>query len=95
MHSLVAVNCIACTYTYRYSENPNRSDHSLERRESLPQGAAKTDLDNESGIGEESKLEDIDDTPTSIRMVCSYLFCAHFLNLQFQSSIDSWDIVFS
>ena len=59
---------------YRYAVNPIRSD------ESLPQGAANTDLDNESGIGDEScivddsalgsEAEDIDDTPTSVRRVC-------------------------
>lgn len=44
--------------------------------ESLPQGVANTDLDNESGIGDDSTVgsehEDIDDTPTSVRKVCSH-----------------------
>lgn len=44
--------------------------------ESLPHGAANTDLDNESGIGDDSAVgsehEDIDDTPTSVRRVCSH-----------------------
>lgn len=56
-----------------------RSDNRLE---SPPQGAAYTDFDNESGIGDDSAVgsepEDIGDTPTSVRRVCSYqLFYAY------------------
>jgi len=47
--------------------------------ESLPQGAANTDLDNESYIREESEPKDIDDTPTSVRMVCFVSISCTFL----------------
>lgn len=58
-----------CTlYFYRYAVNPLAI-----RLVSLPQGAANNDFDNESGdsaVG--SEPEDIGDTPTSVRRVCSY-----------------------
>ena len=77
------IDLILCIlYFYRYAVNPIKSD------ESLPQGAANTDLDNESSIGDESGIgddsavgseaEDIDDTPTSVRRVC---FPLEYINI--------------